>query len=198
MALTSFHTNGFCPTYRPSPWEMTQGLSSHWGIKYTPLLKSRWKGRGGGVRFGTERGKEVASSEYECEILGWKVLEMMEICAWDICGEQGGCWLESLSGERWNWRIVWTLSWVENTKKKKKRGVLWKVGVVGELLALRLGLRHASHLLEPLGPDAQEGSRLNLCYSGGVGIDEAYQHVWRVRAVGWETQILVRSDAGHL
>lgn len=47
----------------------------------------------------------------------------------------------------------------------------------GELLALRLGLRHASHLSEPLGPDAPEGSGPNLCYSRRVGSDEAYQHV---------------------
>lgn len=47
----------------------------------------------------------------------------------------------------------------------------------GALLALRLGLRHASRLCEPLGPGAPEGSRPNLCYSGGVGSDKAYQHV---------------------
>lgn len=47
----------------------------------------------------------------------------------------------------------------------------------GALLALRLGLRHASRLPEPLGPGVPEGSWPNLCYSGGVGSDKAYQHV---------------------
>lgn len=36
-ALTSLHTASSCPKFKPPPWEITQSLSSHRPMKYTPL-----------------------------------------------------------------------------------------------------------------------------------------------------------------
>lgn len=36
-ALTSLHTASSCPKFKPPPWEITQSLSNHRGMKYTPL-----------------------------------------------------------------------------------------------------------------------------------------------------------------
>jgi len=150
------------------------------------------------------RGQEVASGEFESVRFGdgkgggnFREKNAEENTSVRlIWGEQSGCWLEGLSGERWNWRrIIWTLGF---KRRRAERAGCFERRSGCELLALRQGLRHASHLCEPLGPDAQEGSQPNLCYSRGVGSDKAYQHVWHVRAVGWETQFLVGSDAGHL
>lgn len=50
----------FLPNLQPPPWEITQCLSSHQGVKYTPLESNR-----GGWRDRVVRGQEVASSKYE-------------------------------------------------------------------------------------------------------------------------------------
>lgn len=61
-------------------------------------------------------------------------------------------------------------------RREESRGCFERRSGVA-LLALRLGLRHASRLCEPLGLGPPEGSRPNLCYSARVGSDKAYQHV---------------------
>lgn len=52
------------PPHPTPPWEITQSLSSHQGVKYTPLEKQpRREGGGTGLLFGVVRGQEVASSK---------------------------------------------------------------------------------------------------------------------------------------
>ena len=66
------------------------------------------------------------------------------VCATVLEGAEGGCWLEGSGGERWNWRrIKWTLGF----RRRRRRGCFERRSG-GALLALRLGLRHASRLRE--------------------------------------------------
>lgn len=83
----------FLPNLQPPPWEITQSLSSHQGVKYTPLKSNRggWRDRAVGV----VRGQEVAGSK--CEIWRWKMRgEFSEenakrnVCVCDCSGGSGG------------------------------------------------------------------------------------------------------------
>lgn len=121
------HTAGFCPASSASPWEMTQGQPSHRGVKYTPPPEKQTGGGRGVVWLGQWGGKEVSTWVWSLE------MENAEgnVCARRLCGEQSGCWLESLSAERWNWSgIVWTFAFRRRRRRRVKRvGVLLKVGV---------------------------------------------------------------------
>lgn len=89
------------------------------------------------------------------------------ICASGLEGAGGVGW--RVCAEWWNWRrIKWTLGfrrWREGGCFERRSGAA--------LLALKLGLRHASQIGEPLESGTREGSEPNLCYSVGVGSDKS-------------------------
>lgn len=161
LVLTSLYTTACCPTFSPHlgkspracpatrawnthPWKATKvgggtQQSGWWGAK-------RWRVASVSV-WGLERENEG------------KIQRGMHV--WLFCRERTGCWLEGLGGERWNWRrIKWTLGF---RRKRGERRWCFERRSGGVLLALRLGLRHASRLCKPLGSGTPEGSQPNLC-----------------------------------
>lgn len=54
----------FLPNLQPPPWEITQSLSSHHGVKYTPLESNRGGGWMDSV-FGVVRGQDVVGSNFQ-------------------------------------------------------------------------------------------------------------------------------------